>query len=463
MARRAPLTMRLICPACRAPLPALTEGAPAVLTCAGCAAEVDLSRAGTGAGRPRFVPELDRSGERAGRFQLAERLGAGGMGTVYRALPEAADGAAVAAVAVKFLSPALAGDPDIVARFEREVGLLRALEHPGIVRVLDHGTIEGVPWFAMELSTGADLRARLAKGRLTPAEVVEIFPRLLAALGHAHAQGIVHRDIKPANVLLGEGGAKLADFGIACPAADGAAAATRLTETAAIIGTLPYMSPEQRAGRAGRAIDGRSDLFSIGVVLYEAATGRLPVGSFPPASRLAPAFSAAFDRVVARLLQPEPADRYATAEEAARALVAALRPFWSARRRVGAALGAAVAAIAVAVPLLLHAGGPRNATTKLLGSVPAATAPLAPLTPLSPPPPPTVPTVAKGEPPKPPRAPTPKETGSLGIVAKATISKGGKAKLVFKEQEPRKKVAPEASGAKHDPLRDVTESSFETK
>jgi serine/threonine-protein kinase len=417
--------MRLLCPSCRTPLPSFSPGEPAVVTCETCAAEVDLSRAGTGAGRPRFVPEIDRLGARIGRFELVERLGAGGMGTVYRAVSHGEGGAAGVAVAVKLLAPALAGDPDIVARFDREVGLLRALAHPGIVRVLEQGTLDGVPWFAMELASGPDLRARLAKGRLAPAEVAAIFPRLCAALGHAHARGVVHRDIKPANVLLAGAGAKLADFGIARPALSGDAAATRLTETAAVIGTLPYMSPEQRAGGA---LDGRSDLFSIGVVLYEAVTGRLPAGAFPPPSRLNPAFRAAFDRVVARLLQPEPADRFASADDAGRAIAAALRPGWSARRRVAAAAGGLTAALAVATPLLLAPHKPRPASSRPLA---APAAPAAnpdprprvdpPVPPLPPPPPPGV------------------ENGTFGTVAKSGAMRKPSGKLA----RPSKKMAPD--------------------
>jgi serine/threonine protein kinase len=360
--------VRLLCPACHAPLPALAAGGSTVLTCGACAAEVDASRAGTGAGPPRFVPELDRSGQTVGGFRLGERLGAGGMGTVYRAAARASGaGAAEVEVAVKFLAPALAADADLVARFQREVELLRGLAHPGIVRVLDHGAADGVPWFAMELVAGTDLRARLRSGPLAPAELAVVFARVLTALAHAHAAGIVHRDLKPANVLLGADGAKLADFGIARPPDTGAA--TRLTETAAIVGTLPYMSPEQRAGHD---LDRRSDLFSIGVVLYEAATGRLPIGAFSPASRLNPAYPVAFDRVVERLLRPDPGDRYPNAEAAAVALAAALRPFWSSGRRLGVSLGTAGAIAAGAIVLITRGTGVPE--SKKLASPPAATA-----------------------------------------------------------------------------------------
>ena len=200
------------------------------------------------------------------------------MGTVYRGV--AADGRKVA---LKFLSPTLANSPDVVARFAREIEALTRLAHPAIVSVLGHGVEDGIPWFAMPLVEGSDLRARIAAGPLPPAETAAVFGRLFAALDHAHARGVIHRDLKPANVLLAEDGARLADFGIARFEAESLAGTlvTRLTETAAVIGTLPYMSPEQRKGGA---IDRRSDLFSAGVMLYEAATGALPQGAFAPPS-----------------------------------------------------------------------------------------------------------------------------------------------------------------------------------
>jgi serine/threonine protein kinase len=325
--------LNLLCPACHTPLPA---DADAVVTCTTCAAEVDVTRAGTISGRPRFVPEIDRTGTDVGGYRIEARLGGGGMGTVYRACA-IVDGTAVA---LKFLAPALADNPDVVARFAREIATLSRLEHPAIVRVLGHGTQDGTPWFAMALVEGSDLRARIASGALPSAETAAVFGRLFAALAHAHDRGVVHRDLKPANVLLGGSGAQLADFGIAHLEAEllTGPMVTRLTETAAVLGTLPYMSPEQRRGGA---VDRRSDLFSAGVMLYEAATGVLPQGAFAPPSELNPAYGRAFNRIVMQLLQADPARRPASASDIGAALTAALVPRRP-RARMLAATGAAL-------------------------------------------------------------------------------------------------------------------------
>jgi eukaryotic-like serine/threonine-protein kinase len=332
--------MQLLCPACHAPLPAAPAG-QAALACPGCALEVDLSRLGTLAGKPRFLPERDRTGTTVGGYAVEGWLGSGGMGHVHRAGRDTPAGRQV--VALKLLAVGLAGDAELRARFLREVQVLQRLAHPAIVRVLDSGEADGVPWFAMNLVAGPSLRARLVQGPLAAGEARVVFARVLSALEHAHAQGVIHRDLKPGNVLLGSEGAVLADFGIARPGEAMAAPMTRLTESAAILGTLPYMSPEQRSGAA---IDGRSDLFSVGVMLYEAVTGSLPQGAFPPPSRARPGLPARLDRVVMRLLQPRPDDRPATAAEAARALDAALAP--SRRRALGLAASAA-GAVALAV------------------------------------------------------------------------------------------------------------------
>jgi len=307
-----------------------------------------VSRAGTAAGRPRFVPDLDRRGSQVGDFRVDALIGGGGMGTVYRAV----DGQGQA-VAIKFLSSALGDAPDLVARFAREVAALSRLQHPAIVRVLAHGREDVAPWFAMELVAGPDLKTRLAEGPLLPEETAAIFARLFAALSHAHARGVVHRDLKPANVLLSPAGAMLADFGIARFDADvltAPRAVTRLTETAAVLGSLPYMSPEQRRGAE---VDGRSDLFSVGTMLYEAATGMLPQGAFASPSALNPRYSKAFDSLVLRLLNPEPTRRPATADEAARALAVATR----ARPFGGLASRATVGAILTLVMLTGTLGG----------------------------------------------------------------------------------------------------------
>jgi serine/threonine-protein kinase len=370
--------VNLLCPACHTPLP---EAGTLVVTCPACAAEIDLSRAGTAVGRPRFVPEPDRSGQVVAGYQIGARLGGGGMGTVYRAT--APDGRAVA---VKFLSPLLAGTPELVARFAREVELLAGLDHPAIVRVLGQGEEGGVPWFAMELVEGEDLRARLLRGRLQRAETAAIFERLFEGLAHAHDRAIVHRDLKPANVLLAGDGARLADFGVARWEAEraGLPAATRLTETAAVIGTLPYMSPEQRRGGA---VDRRSDLFSAGVMLYEALTGTLPQGAFPPPSELNRELPRAIDRLVLALLAPDPARRPGSAAEAKRLLLAALAP--RARRRVVAGAGAAATAALAGVLALSgvwrSGGDGKQAVQKAVGPIPAPRMNLPPAPPIEPP------------------------------------------------------------------------------
>jgi hypothetical protein len=312
-----------------------------VVSCPGCSAEVDVTRAGTVAGKPRFVPEVDRTGTTVGGYRITARLAGGGMGTVY-----CATGPDGKPVAIKFLSPALAQNSEVVARFAREIAMLARLDHPAIVRVRAHGAVDGVPWFAMDLVEGTDLRARLARGPLPPPETAAIFARLFAALAFAHDAGVVHRDLKPANLLLAADGARLADFGVARWDAEvlaGSDALTRLTETAAVIGTLPYMSPEQRRGGA---VDLRSDLFSTGVMLYEVSTGALPQGAFPPPSALNRAYGRAFDRLVLRLLQPDPARRPSSAAEAASVLATALQPRVARLMRYAARAAVLVAVLA---------------------------------------------------------------------------------------------------------------------
>jgi predicted Ser/Thr protein kinase len=211
----------------------------------------------------------------AGRYELAEIIGSGGMGTVYRGTDLVLD----RTVAVKLLPAALAeGDPRHVARFEREARAAASLAHPGVVAVYDTGEDEATRFIVMECVNGRSLSEVLRDDApLEPAQAVRIAARIAGALAAAHAAGIVHRDIKPGNVMVGADGAvKVLDFGIA-QAPDGAA----LTQGTAILGTAAYIAPEQALGERA---DERSDIYSLGCLLYALLTGRAPfVGDSPAA------------------------------------------------------------------------------------------------------------------------------------------------------------------------------------
>src|SRR5688572_19545745 len=177
------------------------------------------------------------------------------------------------AVAVKTLLPDLAEQPAVRRSFEGEARAAARLAHPNAVAVFDVGEEEGVPFLVLEQVMGPTLEQELAGGRLDAGRVRRLGTELLAALGAAHAAGLVHRDVKPANVLMTpDGSAKVADFGIAKAAVDGDADATRMDHTATghVLGTVAYMAPERLAGQPATV---QSDLYSVGVVLYEALTG----------------------------------------------------------------------------------------------------------------------------------------------------------------------------------------------
>lgn len=271
--------------------------------------------------QPPVGSDRNRTGDVVGGWLLQERLGRGAMGSVYRASREGR------VAAVKLLASGL--DSPSGDRFRRESALLRRLDHPAIVKVFDDGIDAGVGFFAMELAEGPSLQTRLERGPLAPDATREVFRRVFEALAHAHARGVVHRDLKPANIVITADGATLVDFGIARDTS-----ATRLTRTESVVGTFSYMSPEQRAG--GDA-DSRSDLFSCGVMLYEALTGRIPVGAYEPPSRHVPALPPGLDRFVETLLQADPSRRIASAIDAARELDRAFEPT---RRRLPRRLAA---------------------------------------------------------------------------------------------------------------------------
>ena len=214
----------------------------------------------------------------AGRYELGAVLGRGGMAEVRTAWDRRLN----RAVAVKTLLPDLAERPGIRERFEGEARAAARLAHPNAVAVFDVGEEEGVAFIVMEQVIGPTLEQELARGPLDVGRVVRLGTELLAALGVAHAAGLVHRDVKPANILITpEGSTKVADFGIAKAVADDEATApqTDLTTTGQMLGTVAYMAPERLAGQAATV---QSDLYSVGVVLYEALSGSRPFAASTP-------------------------------------------------------------------------------------------------------------------------------------------------------------------------------------
>ncbi|MFF4960750.1 protein kinase domain-containing protein [Streptomyces sp. NPDC001222] len=268
-----------------------------------------------------------------GRYELIERLGQGGMGTVHRGV----DQRLRRTVAVKLLSPALAHDPQSRARFRREAHAAAALNHPAVATIHDVGEEPDPdgprPYLVMEYVQGTTLAEALRDGPLPVAEAINAACAVLDALGHSHERGIVHRDIKPSNIMLaGPDSVKVLDFGIAKAFTE---AATRITGSGAAIGTPAYLSPEQINGAE---VDHRADLYAMGCLLYELLTGRPPFrGASPftvmhqhlsaepePVSRLRPQIPPAVEAVIQRALRKAPEERFADAGQMRAALADAL-------------------------------------------------------------------------------------------------------------------------------------------
>src|SRR6266566_966613 len=214
-------------------------------------------------------------GTRLGPYEILALVGAGGMGEVYKARDTRLD----RTVAIKILPQALAADPQFRDRFDREARTISQLDHPHICALHDVGEQDGTAYLVMQYLEGETLEARLKKGALPLDQALQYGVQIADALDKAHRGGIVHRDLKPGNIMLTPTGAKLLDFGLARPVAPLASGATLtaasanspVTEHGTIVGTFQYMSPEQVEGKE---LDGRSDIFSLGAVLYEMVTGK---------------------------------------------------------------------------------------------------------------------------------------------------------------------------------------------
>ena len=262
-----------------------------------------------------------------GRYAIERELGRGGMATVYLAQ----DVKHGRPVAIKVLAPELAAAVGR-ERFLREIATAARLNHPHIMPLHDSGEANGLLYFVMPYVEGESLRDRLVREKQLPIDdAITIARQVASALSYAHSRDVVHRDVKPDNVLLSEGGAIVADFGIAAAVL---AAGGRLTQTGVILGTPAYMSPEQGAGERG--LDGRSDVYSLGCVLYEMLTGEPPftgptaqaiiakrfTDPVPSARRLRETVPPALDRAITKSLARAPADRFATPHDFAKALIA---------------------------------------------------------------------------------------------------------------------------------------------
>src|SRR3982751_351228 len=253
-----------------------------------------------------------------GRYRIQRRIGSGGMADVYCAQ----DAQLGRDVAIKVLHRRFARDREFVERFRREASAAAALQHPNVVSVFDRGEYDGTYYIAMEFLPGKTLKEVIREeAPLDQLRAIDYTIQILQAASFAHRRGVVHRDIKPHNVIVGgDGRLKVTDFGIA------RAGASEMTETGSIMGTAQYLSPEQAQGqRVGAA----SDLYSIGVILYEMLAGRVPFSGDsavsialkhvsdqpPPLRELRPDIHPRLEQAIGRALVKDPAQRYASADE----------------------------------------------------------------------------------------------------------------------------------------------------
>src|SRR6202171_5294830 len=329
----------MVCPQCQAPNP------PTAVRCEHCATPIDLNTptltgspeddsdsgnltvenwsaavtAPSSSDAPVASKQLQSGSVLANRYEILEQLGVGGMGTVYKARDREVD----RLVAIKVIRAELANDSEILSRFKQELILARKVTHKNVIRIFDLGRASGIRFITMEYIEGQDLRSLVKKqGRLTPEQSVTLIQQVCLALDAAHGEGIVHRDLKPQNIMVdAQGRIFVMDFGIARTVG-----AEGLTMTGAIVGTPEYMSPEQVKGDD---VDGRSDIFSLGIIFYELLTGKMPfraetaqrsmykrtVERPTPASSEESSVPAFLSEVVSQCLEIDPSKRFQSARE----------------------------------------------------------------------------------------------------------------------------------------------------
>jgi len=242
-----------------------------------------------------------------GDYVLTGKIGEGGIAKIYKARQESLD----RDVAIKILSSRLTEDPEIVMRFEQESLVIAKLNHPNIVHIIDRGIAGGRYYFVMEFVDGTSLRQVIDSDRIPLGAKLDMVVQVCKGLDYAHKNGVIHRDIKPANVLIDlQGNALVADFGIAQilgkPKAE-------MTSSDMVMGTTAYMSPEQRISSTN--VDQTTDIYAMGIVLYEILVGQKPMGHFKLPSELNERIDPAFDRIVLKCLAQDRADRFQTAVE----------------------------------------------------------------------------------------------------------------------------------------------------
>jgi serine/threonine protein kinase len=309
------------------------------------------------------------AGERLGPYEVGKQLGAGGMGEVYLAR----DTRLGRTVAIKVLPPSLSSDPEFRRRFAREALAVSSFSHPNVCALYDVGHQDGTDYLVMECLEGETLSARLKKGPLPLDQIVRFGAEICKALEAAHKRGIVHRDLKPGNIFLTKTGAKLLDFGLATlkagPSADEAGEEQKLTRAGMVLGTLHYLAPEQIEGREA---DPRTDIFALGVVLYEMSAHQAPftgksqsavmaaiVATEPaPVREIRPELPAALERLIKLCLAKDPDERWQSAHDVGLELQSASAPSSEAARQKTRPrrTGARIAWALIVIVLILAAG-----------------------------------------------------------------------------------------------------------